>query len=134
MDKCIHAHTAQSNDYPPFINISRNEAGGFLVTVRSAGNGGRDFGKIELTPEQLEHLATDCLAALHDGKSVVTNDMVSRFLGWKLPADFQPDCGISFKPESDYDHPEFGRTKFEPTGTNLFHAGQARAMLEHVLT
>lgn len=56
--------------------------------------------------------------------------MVEKFLQWKLPADFVPDGGISFKKESDYDHPEHGRTKFEPTGTNLFHAGQARAMLE----
>lgn len=59
--------------------------------------------------------------------------MVDRFLSWKLPKDFHPDCGISFKPESDFDHPEFGRTKFEPTGTNLFHAGQARDMLKHVV-
>lgn len=65
--------------------------------------------------------------------SPVTDAMVSRFLSWRLPADFAPDCGISFKRESDYDHPEFGRTKYEPTGTNLLHAGQARAMLEHVL-
>jgi hypothetical protein len=63
----------------------------------------------------------------------VTDDMVSRFLSWKLPTDFAPDCGISFKRESDYDHPEFGRTKYAPTGTNLLHAGQARAMLEHIL-
>lgn len=63
----------------------------------------------------------------------VTDEMVSRFLSWRLPADFSPDCGISFKGESDYDHPQFGRTKHEPTGTNLLHAGQARAMLEHVL-
>jgi hypothetical protein len=63
----------------------------------------------------------------------VTNDMVTRFLSWKLPKDFNPDCGITFKSESDYEHPTFGRTKFEPTGTNLFTADQARAMLEHVL-
>lgn len=57
---------------------------------------------------------------------------VDRFLPWKLPRDFNPDCGISFKRESDYDHPEFGRTKFEPTGTNLLTADQAKAMLEQV--
>jgi hypothetical protein len=58
---------------------------------------------------------------------------VNRFLGWKLPADFAPDCGISFKRESDYEHPEFGRTKYEPIGTNLFHAEQAKAMFEYCL-
>ena len=58
---------------------------------------------------------------------------VTRFLGWRLPDDFNPDCGISFQREGDYDHPEFGRTQFRPIGTNLFTAQQARAMLEHCL-
>jgi hypothetical protein len=65
-------------------------------------------------------------------KTQITDEMVSRFLNWKLPTDFCPDCGITFKRESDYDHPEFGRTKYEPTGTNLLDAKQAREMLEHV--
>lgn len=58
---------------------------------------------------------------------------VSRFLSWRLPDDFAPDGGISFKRESDYDHPQLGRTKFEPVGTNLLHAGQAEAMIKHIL-
>lgn len=62
------------------------------------------------------------------------NAMVGRFLGWKLPADFSPDCGISFKRESDYDHPTFGKRKYEPIGTNLLTADQARAMFEYVLS
>jgi hypothetical protein len=57
---------------------------------------------------------------------------VDRFLCWKLPEGFCPDNGITFKRESDYEHPEFGRTKYEPTGTNLFDAQQAKDMLEHV--
>lgn len=57
---------------------------------------------------------------------------VSRFLCWKLPKDFNPDCGISFTRESAYKHPEFGRTLYEPIGTNLLTAEQAKAMLEHV--
>ena len=32
-----------------------------------------------MTPVQIKHL-------------------VDRFLGWRLPENFQPDCGISFKP------------------------------------
>lgn len=59
--------------------------------------------------------------------------LVDRFLAWKLPEDFAPDCGISFKRESDYEHPQFGRTKYEPVGTNLFTAVQATAMFEHLL-
>lgn len=61
------------------------------------------------------------------------DEMVNRFLGWKLPKDFAPDCGISFKPESDYEHPKFGRHKYEPIGTNLFTADQAREMVRHML-
>lgn len=60
-------------------------------------------------------------------------NMVNRFLAWRLPADFSPDGGISFKRESDYEHPQFGRTKFDPTGTNLLTAEQAKAMFEYVL-
>lgn len=48
----------------------------------------------------------------------VTDDMVSRFLTWPVPADVYPD-GTPGQP---------GRT-----GTNLMTAAQARAMLEHVL-
>lgn len=66
-------------------------------------------------------------------KLIVTDEMVTRFLSWRLPENFHPDNGITFKRESDYEHPEFGRTKYEPTGTNLFNAEQARAMLEHVI-
>lgn len=85
-------------------------------------------------PADIEaEIASEHYFTAADGARCVTDDMVSRFLSWKLPADFAPDCGISFKRESDYDHPEFGRTKFEPTGTNLLHAGQAKAMLEHIL-
>ena len=58
----------------------------------------------------------------------VTDEMVSRFLTWKLPATFTPDCGIDFRPF----HPN-GVTRFEPVGTNLLNATEARQMLEHVL-
>jgi hypothetical protein len=54
-------------------------------------------------------------------KSII-DQAVDRFLGWKLPQDFNPDCGITFK-----------SLGYQPTGTNLFHAGQAKAMLEHIL-
>lgn len=58
---------------------------------------------------------------LADNPSV--NACVDRFLGWELPKDFGPDCGISFTP------PRVGW----PIGTNLFTATQAKAMLTHVL-
>jgi len=47
---------------------------------------------------------------------------VNRFLGWKLPADFSPDGGISFK-----------SGVCETIGTHLFTAQQANEMLKYVL-
>jgi hypothetical protein len=51
--------------------------------------------------------------------------MVDRFLTWRLPDDFYPDCGISF---TKLNHPNSW-----PVGTNLLTAEQAKAMLLHVL-
>ena len=52
--------------------------------------------------------------------------MVDKFLSWKLPEKFSPDCGISFARE-------INGHKFEPTGTNLFTAEQAKQMFEYIL-
>lgn len=55
----------------------------------------------------------------------VTDEMVNRFLNWRLPEDFVPDGGVSFQKPN---HPMSW-----PVGTNLLTASQARRMLEHVL-
>lgn len=55
----------------------------------------------------------------------VTDEMVTRFLQWKLPKTFRPDSGVSFTPSEN--------PLLWPTGTNLFNDPEARAMLEHVL-
>lgn len=57
--------------------------------------------------------------------------MRDRFLAWKLPANFNPDDGISFDPISNKGH-SFERRR-EPTGTNLFNADQADAMVRHLV-
>lgn len=57
--------------------------------------------------------------------------MVNRFLGWKLPKDFCPDAGISFKPTKPYECDEFGDSWW-PVGTNLLTANQARQMFDYV--
>lgn len=61
-------------------------------------------------------------------------EMVNRFLVWKLPKDFYPDAGISFKPSNGipYEGDEYGNSWW-PIGTNLFHAGQAEEMIRHML-
>lgn len=56
--------------------------------------------------------------------------MVSRFLGWKLPENFSPDCGISFSREVN-GGPRTGA--WWPTGTNLFDATQAETMINYLL-
>lgn len=57
--------------------------------------------------------------------------MVDRFLGWKLPENFNPDGGISFaKTHSECT----GRpVKYEPSGTNLLDATQADAMVRYII-
>lgn len=59
---------------------------------------------------------------------IVTDEMISRFLSWKLPKDFYPDGYIVF----DREHAK-ANAPYWPTGTNLLHAGQVREMLEYVL-
>jgi len=80
-------------------------------------------------------VATNGVAAIktkgrHDSAPVaaqlrVTDQMVTRFLGWHLPQDFAPGAGISFTPSRD--------PLCWPVGTDLFNDPQARAMLEYVL-
>jgi hypothetical protein len=55
--------------------------------------------------------------------------MTRRFLGWRLPDDFAPDCGISFKPLTN---PNWMQPVW-PVGTNLFTYEQAKAMFEYAL-
>ena len=57
--------------------------------------------------------------------------MVERFLMWKLPENFNPDCGISFKKSYNENTPY--PAKHEPVGTNLFDATQAEAMVRYMV-
>ena len=57
--------------------------------------------------------------------------MVSRFLSWRLPNDFAPDGGISFK--ATFNEHTAHPMRAEPTGTNLFTAAQSEAMIRHMI-
>lgn len=59
----------------------------------------------------------------------IIDEMVSRFLGWKLPANFAPDAGMKFVP-GPLQQPG---GQYWPSGTNLLDATQARQMFEHCL-
>lgn len=65
MTKTVFAHTPPGSNFPPFVNLSRNDGGGYTLTVRSQGNGGSNIGSIVLSPENVEALAADALADLH---------------------------------------------------------------------
>lgn len=58
--------------------------------------------------------------------------LVNRFLWWKLPPDFHPDCGIHFDADAAKKmNPKNHR--YEPVGTNLLTATQAEAMVRHMI-
>jgi hypothetical protein len=58
--------------------------------------------------------------------------MVERFLRWRLPEDFRPDCGIEFDADAAKRlNPRNHR--YEPVGTNLLSYAQAEAMVRHML-
>lgn len=57
--------------------------------------------------------------------------MAERFLGWKLPENFNPDSGITFK-KTFNEHTPYP-SKHEPSGTNLFGYDDAVAMVRHML-
>lgn len=123
----VFAYTGPGSDYPPYANLSRC-TNGYRLTVRSQGDGGRNTASIDLAPDVVEALADRALDDLNRKRSapVVTEDMVARFLTWKLPPDFWPDGNVCFNDAA-------ARAGSWPVGTNLLTAVQARAMLEHVL-
>lgn len=57
---------------------------------------------------------------------ILTSAAANKLMSWKVPDDFAPDCYVSF----DRD---MARERSWPTGTNLFHVGQAKEMFEHCL-
>ena len=70
-----------------------------------------------MTEDQIEHMAL-------------------QFLKWKLPENFRPDAGISFKPE--YNVKYMARRgeppmRHYPTGTNLFNYTQAVEMVRYMI-
>lgn len=56
--------------------------------------------------------------------------MVERFLRWRLPENFSPDCGISFtRFAGTHEHPH----EYKPVGTNLLDFQQATAMVWYMV-
>jgi len=79
-----------------------------------------------ITPADLHaNIASEHYFTAADAIKPAVDKMVDRFLGWKLPQDFYPDAGVSFKA------PQIAHGW--PTGTNLLQAGQAKEMFEHAV-
>lgn len=58
--------------------------------------------------------------------------MVNRFLMWRLPEHFRPDCGIHFDADAAIKlNPR--NSRYEPVGTNLFTADQATEMVRFMV-
>ena len=58
--------------------------------------------------------------------------MVERFLGWRLPENFRPDCGIHFDADAAKKLNPINH-RYEPVGTNLFDYTQAETMVRHMV-
>lgn len=81
-----------------------------------------------VTPQHIEEvIVSENYFTAADACGQVTDDMVSRFLAWKLPADFYPDGGIRFTALVPVGDPSW------PSGTHLLTGVQARQMLDEVL-
>lgn len=65
MSHTIFAWTEQHNNYPAYVNISRDENGRHLITVRQRGHGGENAATAEVPPEMLEALLCDLAADLY---------------------------------------------------------------------
>lgn len=90
----------------PYCDYTQNWAHAFMVEPVQPN-------PVHITPAMIKH-------------------MVDRFLWWKLPANFSPDAGITFKAE--YNEHTAHPMKHEPTGTNLFDATQAYEMVQHMVS
>jgi len=58
--------------------------------------------------------------------------MVDRFLRWRLPENFTPDCGIHFDADAAKKLNPVNH-QYKPVGTNLFDATQAEAMVRNMV-
>lgn len=108
------AETHESGDAMRFAQAAQNAAGAACGLQQALSSGlASDASRSEPSEAQVKH-------------------MVERFLQWRLPENFNPDCGIEFRAL----HHE-GRNavlhKYEPVGTNLFDATQAEAMVRHMV-
>lgn len=146
----IFAHTEPTGPVPAYVSINDRHNDHVTITVRSRGNDGRDIGAMTMPTWKLREMAMKLLEhcdnvdeangklkqapaqlpkpPLGSSHFPSVDEMVNRFLGWRFPADFQPDGGVSFVPSKTH------RNLYWPVGTNVLNAVQAKSMILHLLT
>lgn len=130
----LTAYTGPTPDtgYVGYLNVSRSDEC-VTVTVRPESDDGSGTACVTIPVEAAKTSFAEALAGL---EGVPLTDaqikhMVSRFLAWTLPENFNPDNGISFKPTfNDHLDPPM---RCNPMGTNLFDYTQAEAMVRHMI-
>ncbi|MEI9428681.1 hypothetical protein [Mesorhizobium sp. Cs1299R1N3] len=109
-----------------------SEVWGWLLKRGLVDNDGDEWdGFVAVIEEHEAEIEASALRTVNAMQSSQIKHMVDRFLAWKLPENFNPDAGISFKAAFNENtaHP----MRHEPSGTNLFDASQAEAMVRHML-
>lgn len=126
------AYTGRSPEkgYVGFVNLQETD-GGVRFSVRSEGENPVSAAHIIPKDEAVALLEGALKGLKAETDEAQIKHMVDRFLSWRLPENFSPDAGISFKAEFNENTP--WPMKHEPVGTNLFDATQARAMVLHML-
>lgn len=101
-----------------------------IVTTHTEFLDGLDL-SLDDQAKVIENTRRAVTEALATSQARTISHMVNRFLGWRLPENFNPDAGISFTPcfNEHLTHP----TRHQPTGTNLFDATQAEAMVRYMV-
>lgn len=118
--------TPMSDHLARFWNLLETEVVRILIDVKRNGY---------CDSSSFPNDVAKALVAERKGKSLTEDQikhMVNRFLAWKLPENFNPDGGVSFKKTHSECMPH-GPVKYDPSGTNLFDATQADAMVRHML-
>lgn len=132
---------ASAGNHPPDEPLPPPSPGGEQEAIRAviadlrveknkwAGTGA--YAPMNSAANRLEALLASPVRGAGEITDAQIKHMVDRFLGWKLPENFSPDGGISFKATIN-EGTSYAHT-FTPNGTNVFDARQAEAMVRHMI-
>jgi hypothetical protein len=145
----LHRYPTYSQDAADDADVYEDITGWFTLENDPTGDYDTVWQEVENDTDKITHWrrmppahdaaaptlpkSEDARGAEPVGKSVI-DQMVNRFLGWKLPKDFSPDHYINFDRESAQRMRDATNGTSWPIGTNLLTADQAREMIKHMMT